>query len=272
MKVDFHSHTNESDGTLTPQELADFMGERGVEVFSISDHDTLAAYEGGFEPPPGARVVTGIEINTTWRENEVHLLGYAVPLGPSPLRELIENNQRERYKRAEMMVDRLRRAGYGLTFDDVLREAGPARAIGRPHVAKALIRGGHASGIESAFRDLLRRGKPGYVPQFYTTPQVAIETIAAAGGIPVLAHPGRLRDRHLIDELARAGLRGLEVFYPRHDASDVAEFRETAKRHGLVMTAGADFHDIRYHTGGVGVDVDRNDVGPFLELAGLSIS
>ena len=255
-----------SDGSLEPQQLVDFMAERGVEVFSISDHDTLAAYDEGFEMPAGARVVTGIEINTTWRENEVHLLGYGVPLGPSALRELIDYNQKERRKRAEMMTDRLRRGGYGITFDDVLREAGPARAIGRPHVAKALVRAGLTGGIESAFRDLLRRGRPGYVPQYYTSPQVAIETIAASGGVPVLAHPGRLNDRGLIDQLATHGLRGLEVFYPLHDACDIAQFRETARRLGLVMSAGADFHDIRYHTGGVGIDVAREDIHPFLEL------
>lgn len=257
-----------SDGTLSPQGLAAFMGERGVEVFSISDHDTLAAYDGAFEPPAGARVVTGIEINTTWRENEVHLLGYAVPLGPSPLADLIEFNQAERRTRAGMMVERLRVAGYGISMDDVLREAPGARAIGRPHVAKALVRAGMTSGIETAFRDLLRRGKPGYVPQVYTTPQKAIETIAAAGGIAVLAHPGRLKDRSLIDELAQHGLRGLEVFYPLHDAGDIAFFRAKAREHGLVMTAGMDFHDIRYHTAGVGIDVDADDIRPFLELAG----
>lgn len=268
MIVDFHSHTNLSDGSLTPQELADFMGERGVSVFSMSDHDTLDAYRGAFEPPAGARVVTGIEINTTWRENEVHVLGYGVPLGPSPLAELVTNNQAERRKRAEMMVHRLQRGGYSLTFEDVLREAGPAKAIGRPHVAKALIRSGQSSGIEAAFRDLLRRGKPGYVPQFYTSPQAAIETIAQSGGVPVLAHPGRLRDRSLIGELAKHGLRGLEVFYPLHDAHDVAEFRATARAHDLVMTAGADFHDIRYHTRGVGMQVAEEDIAPFLELVG----
>ena len=97
-------------------------------------------------------------------------------------------------------------------------------------------------------------------------PQHAIEKIAEAGGFPVLAHPGRLKDRVLIDELAGHGLRGLEVFYPLHDAADTAEFRETAKKHGLVMTGGMDFHDIRYHTAGVGMEVDAADIAPFLEL------
>jgi predicted metal-dependent phosphoesterase TrpH len=270
LKIDLHSHTRMSDGTLSPQELADFMGERGVEVFSISDHDTLAAY-GAFEPPPGARVITGIEINTTWRDNEVHVLGYGVPLGPSPINELLEYNQKQRRLRAETMVERLRAAGYNLTLDDVLQESGGAFAIGRPHVAKALVRLGIAESVDAAFREMLRRGKPGYVPQIYTTPEHAIATISAAGGIPVLAHPGRLKDRILIDELAARGLRGLEVFYPLHDPADTREFRETALRYGLVMTGGMDFHDIRYHTGGVGIEVDAEDLRPFLELVGALV-
>jgi len=265
VKIDLHSHTNMSDGTLSPQELSDFMGERGVELFCISDHDTTAAY-GKFVPPPGARVITGIEINTTWRENEVHVLGYGVPLGPSQINELLEYNQAQRRIRAETMVERLQTAGYSLTLDDVLVESGGSLSIGRPHVAKALVGLGIAESVDDAFRRMLSRGKPGYVPQIYTTPQHAIEQIAAAGGIPVLAHPGRLRDRILIDDLVGHGLRGLEVFYPLHDEADTREFRETARKYGLVMTGGMDFHDIRYHTQGVGMDVDAADIEPFLEL------
>ncbi len=259
-----------SDGTLSPQELADFMGEREVEVFSISDHDTLAAY-GAFEPAPGARVITGIEINTTWRENEVHVLGYGVPLEDSPITALLAYNRDQRRTRAETMVERLRAAGYAITLDDVLRESGGALSIGRPHVAKALVHLGIVDSVDAAFREALKRGKPGYVPQIYTTPEHAIETIAAAGGIPVLAHPGRLKDRVLIDELVDRGLRGLEVFYPLHSEDDTREFKETAKRYGLVMTAGMDFHDIRYHTAGVGMDVDEEDLRPFFDLVGALV-
>jgi predicted metal-dependent phosphoesterase TrpH len=254
-----------SDGTLSPQELSDFMGERGVELFSISDHDTVGAY-GMFEPPPGARVITGIEINTTWKRNEVHVLGYCVPLGPSPINELLEYNQEQRRLRAVTMVERLREAGYPITIENVVKEAGDAHSMGRPHVAKALVRLGVVDSVNAAFSEALVPGKPGYVPQLYTTPEHAIEQIAAAGGIPVLAHPGRLKDRHLIDELVEHGLRGLEVYYPLHTDDDTREFRETAKNHGLVMTAGMDFHDIRYHTQGVGMEVDAAELAPFLDL------
>lgn len=265
MIVDFHSHTSESDGTLTPQALADFMGERGVEVFSISDHDTMSAY-GKFTPSSNARVVTGVEINTTYRGNEVHLLGYGMPADAPELLATIERNRDARRVRAQRMVDQLQRAGYGITYDEVLKEAPDAKAIGRPHVAKALIAKGLVPDIDWAFRHLLRTGMPGYVPSLHITPHEAIERITAAGGVPVLAHPGRLKDRVLIDELAPKGLRGLEVFYPLHDAEDVRIFRDLAKRYGLVMTAGMDFHDIRYHTRGVGIEVERDDITPFLNL------
>jgi 3',5'-nucleoside bisphosphate phosphatase len=263
--VDFHSHTCESDGTLTPQALADFMGDRDVEIFSISDHDTLSAY-GIFTPRAGARVVTGVEINTTYRGNEVHVLGYGMPADSPELLATIERNRDARRVRAQRMVDQLQRAGYGLTYDEVLKEATDAKALGRPHVARALIAKGLAPDIDWAFRNLLRAGKAGYVPSLHITPQEAIERITAAGGVPVLAHPGRLKDRVLIDELAPHGLRGLEVFYPLHDAQDVQIFRDLAKHYGLVMTAGMDFHDIRYHARGVGIDVEKDDITPFLNL------
>ncbi len=269
MKVDFHAHTFMSDGSLAPAELVAFMQERAVEAFSISDHDTLEAYR-GLALPPGMTLVTGIEINTTWRENAVHVLGYGIPLGESPLSAMIAANQAARRVRIERIVHQLQRAGYGITLEDVLREATSARALGRPHVAKALIRRGVVADVDAAFRTLLRRGRPGYVPATHVTPRAAIEAIAAAGGVAVLAHPGRLRDRAIIDELARAGLHGLEVFYPRHDADDVRAFRAKAREYGLLMTAGMDFHDIRYHTEGVGIEVDAEDVRPFLERVGAA--
>ncbi len=265
MIVDFHCHTVESDGSLTPQALADYMRDREVETFAITDHDTLSAY-GTFTAPPRARVVTGIEINTTWRENEVHLLGFALPLDDASLNGVLERNRTERKLRVERMVMQLREAGYPITLADVLREAPHSKSLGRPHVAKALIRLGAAGDVEAAFRAFLRRGKPGYVPSTHITPHEAIAAIRGCGGVAVLAHPGRLKDRSIIDELATHGLHGLEVFYPTHSAGDVEYFRGKARRHHLVMTAGSDFHDIRYHAHGVGVEVDGPDVEPFLRL------
>jgi predicted metal-dependent phosphoesterase TrpH len=214
-----------------------------------------------------ATVIPGIEINTTWEDNEVHVLGYGLPLGDeTPLANVLAENREFRRTRIDRMVAALDAAGYPIAVADVVAESDGGDALGRPHVAKALIRKGLVKDVESAFRDLLTRGKPGYMPSNYITPAGAIDVILSSGGIPVLAHPGRLKDESIIDELIGHGLAGLEVFYPTHNASQTALFRERAERHGLVMTAGSDFHDIRWNTRGVGMDVEAADIKPFLDL------
>jgi len=263
--VDFHSHTCESDGTLTPAALCEFMQQRGVRFFSITDHDSIKAY-GQFEVPPHIRLTSGIEINTSFRDGEVHVLGYRLPLGNSPLTQVLEANRAARRTRVRRIVDQLRDAGYGITMDDVHAQALEGASLGRPHVGKALIRLGIAPDIETAFRSFLRRGTPGYVPSTHITPQEAIEVILASGGVPVLAHPGRLKDYTLIEQLVEWGLQGLEVFYPTHEPMQIQYFRDKARQYKLVMTAGSDFHDIRYHKRGVGMEVDEEDIEPFLNL------
>jgi len=263
--VDFHSHTFESDGSLSPADLIAAMRKRGVTIFSITDHDTIQAYASIGEVD-GAKIIPGIEINTTWQGNEVHILGYGLPLDESPLTATLEKNRGERRARVERMVAGLTKAGYPITYEDVLAETKGGVSLGRPHVAKALMRKKYIKDVESAFRSLLARGGPGYQPSLYITPYEAIDVIARSGGVPVLAHPGRLKDDAIIDDLAMRGLQGIEVFYGTHTPSQVSRYRGIAARHGLVMTAGSDFHDIRYNAKGVGMDVDEDDLRPFLEL------
>jgi predicted metal-dependent phosphoesterase TrpH len=265
--VDFHSHTTESDGTLSPAELGALMRKRGVEIFSVTDHDALGAYPKLGESGGTARVVPGIELNTTYRGQEVHVLGYGFAADSPVVEEAIATNRRERETRAEQMVQNLCDAGYPLDIDLVRAEAGhEGTALGRPHVARALIRAGYFSDINTVFRELLVSGKPGYVPSAYMLPHQAVELVAKAGGVPVLAHPSRLKDEAVIDELVQAGLVGIETFYGTHDANQVAHYRDVAAKFGLVMTAGSDFHDPRYNERGVGMEVERADIEPFLEL------
>ncbi|MFN2460997.1 MAG: PHP domain-containing protein [Candidatus Velthaea sp.] len=264
MTVDFHSHTSESDGTLSPAQLAAAMRRRGVSVFSITDHDTLRAYDN--LRIEGARLIPGIEINTTWKGNDVHILGYGLPLGPSPIAETLDANRGHRRARVDRMIAQLAAAGYPLTVEAVLAESGGGHALGRPHVAKALVRAGHVADVAAAFRTLLARGGAGYVPSHHITPLEAIGVISRCGGVPVLAHPGRLKDEAILDELAAQGLVGLEVFYPTHVPHQVAHYRAKAAHYGLVMTGGSDFHDPRWNVRGVGMEVDEDDIRPFLEL------
>jgi hypothetical protein len=120
--------------------------------------------------------------------------------------------------------------------------------------------------VKAAFDRLLSRGMPGYAPSHHITPLEAIEVVRRSGGVPVLAHPGRLKDQTILDELAERGLAGLEVFYPTHTAQQRAHYRAKASRYGLVMSGGSDFHDARWNASGVGVDVDEADIRPFLDL------
>ncbi len=263
MIVDFHSHTVESDGSLAPRALVEKMERRGVRIFSVTDHDTMRAYASLGEVH--ATVVTGIEINTSDGLNDVHVLGYRLPLENEPLGDLLESNRRHRRLRVEAMVERLRAGGYPLALEDVLAESS-GDAIGRPHVAKALIRRGLVRDAETVFRTVLGRGGAGFVPSQHIVPADAIAAILAAGGVPVLAHPGRLHDDGIIASLVEMGLRGIEVFYPSHTTPQVARYRELAGRYGLVMTAGSDFHDARWRNRDVGVDVDARDIAPFLAL------
>jgi predicted metal-dependent phosphoesterase TrpH len=266
--VDFHSHTNASDGTLSAAALLAAMRARGVGICSITDHDSLAAHDAlEMEQAASPRVVSGVEINTTYRGNEVHVLGYGFSLEPdTALRATLAANRIARRERVERMVGLLRAAGYALTLEAVLREAGGGASLGRPHVAMALVRAGLVRDVATAFRTLLSRDRPGYAPSSHIRPAEAVAAIAGAGGVAVLAHPGRLHDEALIDELVEMGIAGLEVFYGTHTPGQVAHFRALAKRYGLVMTAGSDFHDKRWNTNGVGMEVDPADVRPFLDL------
>jgi len=243
------------------------MQKRGVEIFSVTDHDALGAYTKLGDSAGTARVVPGIELNTTYRGNEVHILGYGFAADSQVVGEAIATNRHEREARAGKMVAQLQRAGYDIAFESVRAEAAHEHtALGRPHVARALIRAGYFSDIGTVFRDLLTSGKPGYVPSSYMLPHQAVELVAKAGGVPVLAHPSRLKDESVIAELVQAGLSGIETFYGTHDANQVAHYRDVAAHFGLVMTAGSDFHDPRYNERGVGMEVAREDIAPFLDL------
>jgi len=241
------------------------MQARGVSVFSITDHDSIEAYgvlRGSFS---GTRIVPGVEINTSYRGNDVHILGYRFDLSDTRLRRTLDEHRAARHTRAQRMVEQLRAAGLPITFDMVAAEAAEGAALGRPHVAKALVRNKMVGDVETVFRDWLGWGKPGHVPQDHVSPQEAIDLIHEAGGVAVLAHPGRLKDETIIDELGPA-LDAIEVFYPKHSSVQVAYYRAKAAHYGLAMTAGSDFHDARWNKDGVGMDVDRADIATFLEL------
>ena len=253
--VDLHTHTLRSDGLLTPGELVHAAAAVGVRLLAITDHDTLAGVrEVRRSPlPDGVEVVAGIEINTVIEdrshvmEGEVHILGLGVDPDDDALEAALSRQRDARRRRFDRMVDKLRAQGVPI---DAALETLPATteddALGRPRLARALIRCGYATSVEDAFQKHLSRGRPAYVPRQGLGPREAIQAIRAAGGLASLAHYAEAPD-HMpwLRALVDMGLDGLEVYYRAYDQATVATLRGIAEDLRLVTTGGTDYHGDR---------------------------
>jgi len=243
MAIDLHLHTNFSDGTYTPEELAEQAALHGLRAVALTDHDTLdgcprmaAACEAR-----GIEFVPGSELTAECEGNEVHLLGYYLdPTHPRLIRELARF-QDVRQNRIREMVARLNKLGVGLTSEAVF-ELANCRAPGRPHVARALVEGGFCSSLDEAFDRFLKWGKPAWVPKCKMMAPDAIELVHDVGGVVVIAHPGLNRTDTFIPALVEAGLDGLECFHSRHSTPMSEHYLQMADEYGLLVTGGSDCH------------------------------
>jgi Predicted metal-dependent phosphoesterases (PHP family) len=250
--VDLHAHTRRSDGVLEPADLVREASDCGVTTFALTDHDTLAGYRevvAAGAIPAGLELIVGVEINAIVREEiglwegELHILGF----GMDPEDEAFEAVlAAQRSRRAERFARTVRRlAELGMPIDSQLETVviGAGDALGRPIVGRALVAAGFATSVEDAFRRLIGRGAPGYIPRDGLGPQEAISEIRNAGGLPVLAHFSEAPGRDLLlRELVDGGLAGLEVFYRTFDRPTVEAMEEVARTLGLVATGGSDYH------------------------------
>ena len=246
MRLDLHVHTTASDGACDPLEVIDLAVESGLDVLSITDHDTVGALEVAVSAAAGnsLRLIPGIEVSSTWDGLEYHFLGYFVDPEATAVRGHERYAVESRERRMEEMVDRLRQQGLVIKMADVLDEAGPNRfAIGRPHLAHALVTRSYASSVTDAFDRLIGDGHPAYVPTRLAAPDQAIEVILAGGGIPVWAHPPLDSLDYLLPEFVRAGLGGVEVYRPRSQRTQVGKLRRAAESAGLLVSGGSDWHD-----------------------------
>ncbi|OIQ08865.1 DNA polymerase III PolC-type [Moorella thermoacetica] len=243
VSADLHTHTTASDGQLRPAKMVRLARERGLTALGITDHDTVSglaeALAAGREV--GLKVIPGIELSTEWEGREIHLLGYGLDWEQGELMAFLETMRQARQRRNLKIVARLRDLGYNLTMADVAREA-KGETTGRPHIAAALVQKGYLPSIDAAFKTLLDRGRPAYVPRAKIPPSTAVKVILEAGGVPVLAHPGLSQADDIIPELVNSGLQGLEVYYPHHDPVTRERYLKLASRYDLVVTGGSDFH------------------------------
>ena len=240
---DLHTHTLCSDGLQTPSEVVEAGLERGLKALAITDHDTLQGLDEARRRAAGTglEIVPGVELSTAAGDLEVHVLGYFFDEDDAVFQGELRRFRDVRRERIRAILERLAELGMPLDEEEVLRCA-RGEAVGRPHVAEAMVARGYATNLDDAFRRFLGTHRPAWVPKPVLTPTGAIQLVAAAGGVTSVAHPATIGDDRILDDLAAAGLNAIECVHPKHDAASEARYREIAARHGLLVTGGSDSH------------------------------
>jgi predicted metal-dependent phosphoesterase TrpH len=242
-KVDLHTHTYFSDGALSPRELVLRAHEVGIRVLSITDHDNIDGIESATDVARefGIEVIPGVELSSTLGTKDIHILGYMFDPGNRQLRETLEFLKKERFIRAERIVRKLNSLDLPLDFDMVLERAGHG-AVGRPHIAAAMLDEGLTSDYAEAFEQYIGDTGPAFEPKYKISPEDAVDIIANAGGISTVAHPGWYVSEQDLSYLIRAGIDGIEVVHPAHDQNRVRYYRGIASTYFLLESGGSDFH------------------------------
>jgi len=241
--ADLHLHTRFSDGTQTPERVVELAAQAGLSAMAITDHDNTEALA---VAQPAARrhgieLIAGVEMSASADGLEVHVLGFLLELDSPVLQQHMAEQQARRVTRVHEMVQRLGAIGVTIEAEEVLQLAGEG-TVGRPHVARALLRHGYVSTVAEAFGRYLGPDNPGFVPGSPLPPSRIIRVIREAGGVPVLAHPIYLKRDPLIDQLVQEGLVGLEVYHSGHTPEVVQRYEQIADRLQLLKTGGSDYH------------------------------
>jgi predicted metal-dependent phosphoesterase TrpH len=242
-RFDLHMHTTWSDGTDSVADVVALVAERKLAGFSITDHDTIAAQEEAraLALEFGLAYITGIELSVLDGENDLHVLVYGFDPGNDEFLVSLEGFRRARVERALGMARKLTELGCPLDIDAILSASGPG-AVGRPHLARALVQAGFAGTVREAFDRYLAAGRPAYLPKMKITPADGIALAHRAGGVAVLAHPAVYPFEVPLPELVACGLDGLETSYPSWDNQTTAHWRALARQYRLLETGGSDFH------------------------------
>jgi len=239
-------HTTASDGRLTPAELVVRAQAAGLTTISVTDHDTVAsvAEVTALAGAAGIRVVPGIEITAVEDGRDVHVLGYFVDAQSERLSAFLVKQRELRVSRAADITARLAAANIAVDAEALLRSAAarPGSSIGRPQIARAMVRAGHVGSVQEAFDEWLAIGRPAFVPRSGPSVAAVIEIVHDARGVASFAHPGVTRRDALIGPLAERGLDAIEVYHSDHAPDQVALYRQMATRLGVLVTGGSDFH------------------------------
>jgi hypothetical protein len=250
IKADLHTHTNYSDGVMSPEQLVIRAKEAGLSYLSITDHDNVEAIDEAIETAAsvGIEIVPGIELSSEHNGREVHVLGYFFNYKDQNFLNHVKHFREERFKRAQLIVDKLNELGIHISFDAVLSQVKGNTSIGRPHIAIALLEAGYVDSYIEAFGRFLGEGKSAYVKKPNLTTQEAIKLIAKSGGLSFIAHPGKnFRENDLIQAI-EFGVDGIEVIHPSHSPTDTEYFRRITQQYFLLESGGSDFHGGRINS------------------------
>jgi predicted metal-dependent phosphoesterase TrpH len=266
LNADLHCHSIVSDGTLTPEALAERAKTNGVELWALTDHDEVGGQHkaAAAAKAQGMAYLTGTEISVTFAGETVHIVGLGFDPDDAALRQGLHNTRNGREQRAREMSDSLAKAGIHGAFEGALKFVSNPELISRTHFARHLVESGVCKETYDVFRKYLTEGKPGYVPHRWATLKDAVTWITQAQGIAVIAHPGRYNfsanaEYALFTEFKAHGGRGVEVVTGSHTKQEFIKYAETAKEFGLAASRGSDFHS---------PDESHTDLGTLPFLAG----
>lgn len=241
-RINLHLHSKVSDGALSPAQLIKRATTIGLDLISITDHDTCDAYRNLPEIPLPLHILPGMEISSQHKGHDVHILAYGCDMENKALCELTEMYLKGRRQRAIKMISLLGDMGMEISLDEVVAVAGSRELIVRPHIAQILVAKGYVQNKNEAFEKYIGNFKPAFVPKPEVSVPEALSVIHNSGGLACLAHPGKLAKPEFLAELIPMGVDGLEVCHPDHNLEDMQRFIDIATAKGMYMTGGSDFH------------------------------
>ena len=250
MPIELHCHSTASDGDLTPTELVERAVALGITSLAITDHDSVDGVPEAMEAARtlSLRIVPGVELSCHFEGKEVHLLGYFFEYRDPDFQELLVKMREERRQRVHRIIEKLKAMGVELSYEAVEDQAS-GDAIGRPHVARALVAAGRAESVAAAFDLYIGNSGPAYVGRSLLSLEDGIEAIRMAGGVSVLAHPGAYHDWARVERILKLPLIGVEVWHPSHKKAERKRAKRLGGRYNKILTGGSDFHGPRgdYH-------------------------
>lgn len=248
-RADLHCHSNRSDGNLTPQQLIDLACKKNLNGLSITDHDTIEAYQ---EAIPTAQskqlpIISGVELSCFHRQTSVHILGYSFDLNSKIMNDFCAHHKKRRENRLEAILDCLKAIQMPLTINEVLQSSNsltPPHSIGRPHIAQAMINKGYVNTLKEAFNLYLGEGRSCYVAGEIYSVEETIHLIHQSCGLAVIAHPHLVSDPKILQDLLQMDFDGIEGYYARFPQTAHDRWIKIGAKKGWIITGGSDFHGI----------------------------